>query len=391
MKQIINKLAILFWVLAAFCACSDDNEEQDARLSVVDFYPSIVMEGTNLTVVGTDVKSAKEVVFPGGVTATDITVKDEYSFEVVVPAGVLETAAPLIVRGEGEEASSRQTIRRAKPVFNSFLFTDEKGAAINTKMSILGKDLLLVDAVAFIVNEEKCMVDNEYLLRKSNDEIKFLIPADFKKGDVASLQLIFKNGETMDLDETINIVVPWQNPFALCDPITDKTFMITDFEHEDPANGISDIKAKGFVAVFEEQTEDDFYWNNTYIYSEEDTESAGADIFICHVHGNRPDGDVKLNDYELKLDVRIDEGTFGASLWAGHVDLGWEWCWVGNLFPETTDGKWITVKRKVKDFDKGEKFDSWPMGQWALCGLLGPSLPAGVSIDNFRLDPLSED
>lgn len=31
------------------------------------------------------------------------------------------------------------------------------------------------------------------------------------------------------------------------------------------------------------------------------------------------------------------------------------------------------------------------MGQWALSGLLGPSLPAGVSIDNFRLDPLSED
>lgn len=54
-------------------------------------------------------------------------------------------------------------------------------------------------------------------------------------------------------------MIPWQNPFALCDPITDETFMITDFEHEDPANGVSDIKASGFVAVHEEQSEDDFF------------------------------------------------------------------------------------------------------------------------------------
>ena len=296
MKQIINKLAILFLALVSCCACSNADEEQNARLSVVDFYPSIVMEGINLTVVGTDVKSVKEVVFPSGVIATDITVKDEYSFEVTVPAGVSEEAAPLIVRGEGEEGSSRQTIRRAKPAFNSFLFTDKKGAAINTKMSILGKDLLFVDAVAFMVNGEKRMVDNKHLLRKSNDDIKFIIPDNFEKGDVVSLQLIFKNGETMDLDEKIDIV-------------------ITDFEHEDPANGVSDIKASGFVAVHEEQSEDDFFWNNTYIYTAEDTGS--GDLFICHVHGNRPDGDLKMNEYEIKLDVRIDEGTFGASLWSG--------------------------------------------------------------------------
>ena len=390
MKQIISKLAILFLAVVSCCACSNDDEEQNARLSVVDFYPSIVMEGINLTVVGTDVKSVKEVVFPSGVIATDITVKDEYSFEVTVPAGVSEEAAPLIVRGEGEEVSSRQTIRRAKPAFNSFLFTDKKGAAINTKMSILGKDLLFVDAVAFMVNGEKRMVDNKHLLRKSNDDIKFIIPYNFDKGDVVSLQLIFKNGETMDLDEKIDIVIPWQNPFALCDPITDETFMITDFEHEDPANGVSDIKASGFVAVHEEQSEDDFFWNNTYIYTAEDTGS--GDLFICHVHGNRPDGDLKMNEYEIKLDVRIDEGTFGASLWAGHFDLGWTWCWIGNFFPESTDGKWITVKCKVKDLGIGGDFDTGhPMGQWALSGLIGPSLPAGISLDNFRMDPLPED
>lgn len=101
------------------------------------------------------------------------------------------------------------------------------------------------------------------------------------------------------------------------------------------------------MAVHEEQSEDDFFWNNTYIYTAEDTGS--GDLFICHVHGNRPDGDLKMNEYEIKLDVRIDEGTFGASLWAGHFDLGWTWCWIGNFFPESTDGKWITVKCKVKD------------------------------------------
>ena len=144
------------------------------------------------------------------------------------------------------------------------------------------------------------------------------------------------------------------------------------------------------MAVHEEQSEDDFFWSNTYIYTAEDTGS--GDLFICHVHGNRPDGDLKMNEYEIKLDVRIDEGTFGASLWAGHVDLGWTWCWIGNFFPESTDGKWITVKRKIKDLGIGGDFDTGhPMGQWALSGLIGPSLPAGVSFDNFRMDPLPED
>ena len=96
MKQIINKLAILFLALVSCCACSNDDEEQNARLSVVDFYPSIVMEGINLTVVGTDVKSVKEVVFPSGVIATDITVKDEYSFEVTVPARKFPAVKPYV-------------------------------------------------------------------------------------------------------------------------------------------------------------------------------------------------------------------------------------------------------------------------------------------------------
>ena len=78
MKQIINKLAILFLGLVSCCACSDDDEEQNARLSVVDFYPSIVMEGINLTVVGTDVESVKavsEVLSP--VSGVIINVNDE--------------------------------------------------------------------------------------------------------------------------------------------------------------------------------------------------------------------------------------------------------------------------------------------------------------------------
>lgn len=85
MKQIINKLAILFLALVSCCACSNDDEEQNARLSVVDFYPSIVMEGINLTVVGTDVKSVKEVVFPSGVIATDITVRMNIRLKLLYP------------------------------------------------------------------------------------------------------------------------------------------------------------------------------------------------------------------------------------------------------------------------------------------------------------------
>ena len=80
-----------------FTSCSDDElGGASQNLSVALFYPTIVMEGTEVEVNGTALSRVTEVVFPGGITSTDITVVDDRILTVIAPAGV---SGPSEMRG----------------------------------------------------------------------------------------------------------------------------------------------------------------------------------------------------------------------------------------------------------------------------------------------------
>ena len=69
-----------------------------------------------------------------------------------------------------------------------------------------------------------------------------------------------------------------------------------------------------------------------------------------------------------------------------------KWVWFGtNFFPETTDGKWITVSRNISDIKSdltGELSFVKDEGQGNKNnGMYGKNIPAGICIDNFRLEP----
>lgn len=183
-----------------FTSCSDDLETGGAQnLSVASFYPTIVMEGTEVEVNGTALSRVTEVVFPGGITSTDITVVDDRILTVVAPAGVSDTEAPLIVRAEGEEAQSRQTIRQAQPAFAQYNYTDDEGAVTGTEMTIEGRDLLLVDAVTLAKDGESLVIPAMEMSRKTTDAIRILLPMDAPLGEGVSVTLTFKNGTTLEL------------------------------------------------------------------------------------------------------------------------------------------------------------------------------------------------
>lgn len=183
-----------------FTSCSDDLETGGAQnLSVASFYPTIVMEGTEVEVNGTALSRVTEVVFPGGITSTDITVVDDRILTVVAPAGVSDTEAPLIVRAEGEEAQSRQTIRQAQPAFAQYNYTDDEGAVTGTEMTIEGRDLLLVDAVTLAKEGESLVIPAIEMSRKTTDAIRIKLPMDAPLGEGVSVTLTFKNGTTLEL------------------------------------------------------------------------------------------------------------------------------------------------------------------------------------------------
>lgn len=508
MKRIIYYIVALALCLP-FVGCSDDDEVSSQELSIASFYPTQVMKGTEVTVVGTAMNKVREVVFPGGVSSADITVIDDRTLNVIAPDGVSESPATLVVRAEGEEVASRQTIRLAKPAFRSYAFSTNEGAETGGELSITGTDLLLVDAVALSLDGKTVTVPALEMLRKSTDAIKFTVPEDAPIGDEVNVHLLFKNGTTMDLPaikvaegtgggswvekevviyegdpfdvggwsalqieasklpemkegDVIRVYIqdvqsgaqgslkctadgwPGLSPemeyfdltqddinagYYMCtltqdmldklagnnliisgqkyviakvsvftsvwvggsdgdqrDPITDKTFMINDFEKHGDHDASWDLSWTDAEAT-KVETDDS---GNTYIHLVKALGNASGSWFVNCNHLDL--GTVaNIEDYVVKFDVKIDKGTVGASKAAMQFVLNGKWCWVGEgMFPETTNEKWMTMSFDMaqwKDNLSGEVHFAANTENGIYGGSAEAPIPAGISIDNLRLDP----
>lgn len=502
------KLATNICSLLALCgclyltSCQEDELGASQNLSVSSFYPTIVMEGTQVEVNGTAMSRVTEVVFPGGIVSTDFTVVDDRILNVIAPTGVSETEAPLIVRAEGDEAQSRQTIRQAVPAFSTYTYTDNAGAVTGTDMTIEGKDLLLVESVTFTGSDDVLVIPAMEMARKTNDAIKITLPDNTPTGDNIQVTLTFKNGTTLSLP-TLEVIEgtgggtwveqevvlyegepvetgSWSNSlqvpnaklssikegdvirvyftdaqagaqgslkctadgwpalspeleyFEITDedisagyyvrtvtadmvaqlggndlivsgqlytitkvslftsvwveetddarePVTDATIMLNDFEEHDGHNSSWDGSWTTGVEL-EFPKEDN---GNTYLYLKTTVE---GDIWLVNCNHQDIGTVAGIENYVFKFDLKIDEGVTGASEAGMQVILGDNWLWVGpGLFPESTDGKWITVSRNISDLNADLAGDL-EIGT-KTNGLYGSAIPAGISIDNLRLDP----
>lgn len=483
-------------------ACSEDELDASQNLSIASFYPTIVMEGTEVEVTGTAMSQVKEVVFPGGVSSTEVTVVDDRILKVVAPAGVSDEASSLVLKTSEEEVASRQTIRKANPAFGSYVYSDNEGAATGSELTISGSDLLLVDAVKLWKGEEEIVVPALLMTRKSNDAIKFVVPTDTPVGSDINVTLVFKNASILDLP-TLEVIEgtgggtwveqevvlyegepvetgSWSNSlqvpnaklssikegdvirvyftdaqagaqgslkctadgwpalspeleyFEITDedisagyyvrtvtadmvaqlggndlivsgqlytitkvslftsvwveetddarePVTDATIMLNDFEEHDGHNSSWDGSWTTGVEL-EFPKEDN---GNTYLYLKTTVE---GDIWLVNCNHQDIGTVAGIENYVFKFDLKIDEGVTGASEAGMQVVLGDNWLWVGpGLFPESTDGKWITVSRNISDLNADLAGDL-EIGT-KTNGLYGSAIPAGISIDNLRLDP----
>lgn len=487
-----------------FTSCSDDLETGASQnLSVASFYPTIVMEGTEVEVNGTALSRVTEVVFPGGIASTDITVVDERILTVVAPAGVSDTEAPLIVRAEGEEAQSRQTIRQAHPEFTQYNYTDDEGAVTGTEMTIEGHDLLLVDAVTLAKDGESLLIPALEMSRKTTDAIRILLPDDTPLGEGVSVTLTFKNGETMELPaieviegtgggtwvesevtlyegEPVDIgnwgsmqieasklanlkegdvirvyftdaaagaqgslkstasgwpgLTPELEYFDLTadeiaagyymrtftaemiealggnnlvisghdyivtkvslftqvwvedgdedqrEPITDQTIMLNDFEDTGNHNSSWDGSwTTGVVLEFPTEANGNVYCRLA--------ETIEGDIWLINCNHVDRGSVSNIENYAIKFDLMIEEGVTGASAAAMQFILADNWLWVGEgLFPESTDGKWITVSRNIAELNP-DLTGELTIGS-ITNGMYGSNVPAGICVDNLRLDPI---
>lgn len=495
---------LALWGCLYFTSCSDELESgAPQNLSIASFYPTIVMEGTEVEVNGTAMSRVTEVVFPGGIATTDFTVVDDRILTVIAPAGVSETEEPLIVRAEDEEAQSRQTIREAHPTFTQYNYSDNEGAVTGTEVTIQGSDLLLVDALTLSDDETEIVIPALEMSRKTTDAIRITIPMDCPIGEGIHVTLTFKNGTTMALPDidviegtgggswvqsevvlyegepvvtgawsaslqieasklsnlkegdiirvyisdvesgaqgslkctasgwpplsaeleyfnltedeiaagyymrTItadmittlgsnNLVVGGQN-YTITrvtlfttvwvedgdedqrDPITDATIMLNDFEDNGSHSSSWDGSwTTGVTLEFPTEANGNVYCRLA--------ETIEGDIWLINCnHVDR--GTVQnIENYAIKFDLMIEEGVTGASAATMQFVLADNWLWIGEgLFPESTDGKWITVSRNIADIsDLTGELEIGTITN----GMYGGNIPVGICIDNLRLDPI---
>lgn len=377
MKRILYSLMML-WIGSSFLvSCSNDENDRAEALSIADFYPAVVMEGTKLTVTGTAMSSVNEVVFPGGIASARIEHLDDFALEVMVPEGLSDEAVSLVVRADGAEAASRQTIRLGKPAFTMYQFTDNDGAKTNSNLTINGKDLLLVDEVIFEKDDDRVSVDALHLIRKSETAIKLKIPDNAPVAEGVQVFLRFKNGMQMALPE-IDITVGDGSEAPTTDPITPQTIMLNDFEEHDGHNSSLDhswTDSEATEFIFDEEK------GNTYLHLAKPLD--GWLINCNHQDCGTVSG---IENYVIKFDLLIESGVEGASKAAMQYVLADKWLWIGEgFFPETTDGKWITVSRNISDISADLTGDLEIGAQTN--GMYGGPIPAGICIDNLRLDP----
>ena len=170
-----------------------------------------------------------------------------------------------------------------------------------------------------------------------------------------------------------------------CDPVSVDAIMLSDFEGHTAENDPS--WTAGVTLEYPMEN------GNTYLRfasSPIPVPDDGIWLFNCsHSSANVSN----IENYVIKFDLKIEEGVTDASLAEMQYVLADDnWLWFGtNFFPETTDGKWITVSRNISDIKSdltGELSFVKDGGQGNKNnGMYGKNIPADICIDNFRLEP----
>lgn len=193
-----------FLIIAAFLglafsisSCSENEDELSGNNSIAAFYPTIVMEGTEVEITGSGLSFASDVIFPGGKSAKSVKVIDDSRIVATTPAGVDLNSETLIVKVDGQDIRSRQTIRKANPSLR--YFNPSESVKTYEDLQIEGNDFLLVKSVEMGSGDDAVSINALDFKRKSNDNITLAIPHDAPIGDAIPVKAVFENGEEQTL------------------------------------------------------------------------------------------------------------------------------------------------------------------------------------------------
>lgn len=161
------------------------------------------------------------------------------------------------------------------------------------------------------------------------------------------------------------------------DPISPNALMLSDFEGHTP--GIEPGATTGVVYEYPKDKKGNIYLRLAQSLS------TGAPMWVAVCIHHKIDTVQNIENYVIKFDLMIEQGTAGASQATIQFMLAdKKYLWAGNILPETTEGKWITISYNIsnnKDVTGDLTFTGFANA------IQGWNVPAGICIDNYRLEP----
>ncbi len=363
---------------------------------VVNSAPDSAAIGDEITITGSNFNMIEAILF-GEAKVTSYTKREDTEMSFLIPSNVETGSYPMTFRlTTGEEETSPQTIEIRGAIATTVIW--EGSASLGTAwdwnagVHIYDQSLWRKIAVGATLNFDfacdtaastywqlKLLANgsmppsfpgNEWgVVEMQADDTTYsirLTQEDFDLIWAGGLNVV---GYALDIKK---IYVTWQT--SSTEPVYFTDLMLVDYEEHGNHNGSFDGSWGGVGNVLEDEA------GNHYI---ESTESAAENWLVNCNH--QADGapapvveDASL--YVVKYDVRIADGTAGASQAQMQIVLGDNWNWVGaGLFPESTGGKWITVTVDALSLSGALDCSA------GTNGIYGGPFPAGIAIDNLRL------
>ena len=205
MKKIINYFGILLSValLGAFSACTPKEiiDADAAGLGIKTFFPTKVVTNQPIIINGTGFGNVREVVFPGGVSVTDIEHVGNGMIRVTTPAGIAAEGGKLIVRTTDDQAESKQELTLGNTVVSGFSKQDGEEIEGGQQLSVYGTDLEFICRAELIDPDGNPLIlEDEDFYRKGTSLVIITIPRKIFEGTWVGKLYTF-DGKEIDLPE----------------------------------------------------------------------------------------------------------------------------------------------------------------------------------------------
>ena len=230
MKKIFSYFGLVLSIalMGVFTACNPKelDELTEAGLGIKVFFPTKVVAGQPMTVSGRGFADVREVVFPDGISVTDIEHVGNGMIRVTAPSGISSAGGKLIVRTADDMAESSQDLTLGHTVVSGFSKQDGEEIEGGEQLTVYGTDLEFICRAELLDLEGNPLIlEDEDFYRKGTSTVIITLPKKIFEGtwvgklytfdgqEILLPELTYKPSSDAGHWETVKTSV-WKNPGA---------------------------------------------------------------------------------------------------------------------------------------------------------------------------------